>query len=584
MKELQSLESRQPYGKTLQRLLGFVLPFWPQVLLATLLGALTIGASISLMSTSAYLISMAALHPSIAEVSVAVVGVRFFGISRGVFRYLERLASHSLTFRVLARLRVWFYQAIEPLAPARLLSARSGDLLNRVMSDVETLDNLYVRVLAPPLVALIIIPVMGIFIGAFSPMLGLILTVFLLLVGVGSTVLSLGLNQKPGRQLTNERAHLRADMVDIVQGLPDLAAFGQENNWLAKIKFTADQFGKVQTRMARLGGFQSGLNSLLMGAGVWLLLVFSIPLVMDGTIKGIYLAVIVLGAMASFEAVQNLPQAAQLLEANLQSARRLFEISDRVPAVLEPAEALPRPAAANLQVRGLKFAYETDLALDGIDFDLPAGKKMAIVGPSGAGKSTLVNLLMRFWEFSAGEISLDGRDIRLYAPVDVRRMFSLVSQGTYLFNASLIENLRLARPSATPEEIEAVCQQAELDDFVKTLPKQYETLVGERGVQFSGGERQRVAIARALLKDAPLFIFDEPTANLDPATERRLVETLLRIPVGKSVLWITHRLIGLEGMDEILVMDKGHIVERGTHHELLKLKGLYWKLWGLQFF
>jgi thiol reductant ABC exporter CydC subunit len=570
--------------KTFRRLLGFVLPFWPQVLLSALLGALTIGASISLMSTSAFLISMAALHPSVAAISVAVVGVRFFGISRGVFRYLERLSAHSLTFRVLAKLRVWFYQAIEPLAPARLVTSRSGDLLNRVMSDVETLDNLYVRVLAPPLVAIVVIVGMAIFMGAFSPLLSLVLTVFLLAIGLGLTILALGLNQKPGRQLTDQRALLRADLVDAVQGLPDLVAFGQAKTWLAKIKATGERFGAVQTRMARLSGLQSGLNSLLMGMGVWLLLVLSIPMVVDGTVKGIHLAVIVLGAMASFEAVQNLPQAAQLLEANLQSARRLFEIADSAPAVAEPAAALPRPTTANLRVRGLKFAYETELVLDGIDFDLPAGKKMAIVGPSGAGKSTLVNLLMRFWEFSEGQIELDGQDIRQYMPVDARRMFSLVSQGTYLFNASLNENLRLARPWATPAEIEEVCRQAELHDFVSSLPRGYETLVGERGVQFSGGERQRVAIARALLKDAPLFIFDEPTANLDPATERRLVETLRRVSQGKSVLWITHRLVGLEEMDEILVMDKGRITERGTHAELLKQEGLYWKLWGLQFF
>ena len=570
--------------KTFLRLLRFVLPFWPEVLLSVLLGALTIGASISLMSTSAFLISMAALHPSVSAISVAVVGVRFFGISRGIFRYLERLAAHSLTFKVLAKLRVWFYQAIEPLAPARLVTSRSGDLLNRVMSDVETLDNLYVRVLAPPLVAIAVTIGMALFMSAFAPILGWVMTFFLMAVGLGLTIFSLILNQKHGRQLTDERAQLRTDLVDAVQGLPDLVAFGQEKTWLSKIKASGERFGSIQTRMARLSGLQSGLNSLITGTGVWLLLFLSIPLVLDGSIKGIHLAVIVLGAMASFEAVQNLPQAAQLLEANLQSARRLFEIADSAPAVHEPANALPRPVTADLRIRALSFAYDTGQVLDGISFDLPVGKKMAIVGPSGAGKSSIVNLLMRFWEYNSGEIKLDGQELRLYTPVDARRMFSLVNQSTYLFNASLNENLRLARPSASPEEIEEACHQAELDEFVKSLPKGYETLVGERGVQFSGGERQRVAIARALLKDAPVFIFDEPTANLDPATELRLVETLHRVQKMKSVLWITHRLVGLEEMDEILVMDKGRIVERGTHAELLKQAGLYWKLWGLQYF
>ncbi len=603
--------STNSHMKTFFRLLAFVKPFWPQVLLSVLLGALTIGASISLMSTSAYLISMAALHPGLEAISVAVVGVRFFGISRGVFRYLERLASHSLTFRVLAKLRVWFYQTLEPLAPARLVAARSGDLLNRIMADIETLDNLYVRVLAPPLVALVVVLGMALFMGLFSPLLGLVSLGFLLAVGLGLTILTLALNRQPGRTLTDERARLRADLVDAVQGLPDLVAFGQEKAYLAKIQATGGRFSSAQTRLARLNGLQSGLNSLLTGLGVWTLLYLSIPLVTNGTVKGVHLAVIVLGALASFEAVQNLPQAAQLFEANLQSARRLFEIADAEPAVKQPTDPLPRPASADLRVRGLKFAYEPSprrtqsntkenlgspscdlvsarpaglggVVVKDIDFDLPTGKKLAIVGPSGAGKSTLVNLLMRFWEFSEGEILLDGQDLRAYTPVDVRRMFSLVSQGTYLFNASLGENLRLARPWATPAEIETACAQAELHDFVTTLPNGYETLVGERGVQFSGGERQRVAIARALLKDAPLFIFDEPTANLDPATERRLLETLQRVTKDKSVLWITHRLIGLEAMDEIIVMDQGRIVERGTQAELLAQEGLYKKLWDLQ--
>jgi ATP-binding cassette subfamily C protein CydC len=570
--------------KTFRRLLLFVLPFWPHVLLATLLGTLTIGASISLMSTSAYLISMAALHPSIAAISVAVVGVRFFGISRGIFRYLERLSTHSLTFRILTRLRVWFYQSLEPLAPARLVSSRSGDLLNRVMADVETLDNLYVRALAPPLVAVLVILGMSVFMSAFAPILALVITVFLLLIGVGLTLLALVLNRLPGRELTIERANLRADLVDVVQGLPDLLAFGREKNWLARIRLAGVRFATLQTRMARLSGIQAGLNSLLTGLGIWLLLTLSIPLVTNGAIQGVHLAVIVLGAMASFEAVQNLPQAAQLLEANLQSARRLFEIADSSPVVCEPVQPLPRPSSADVQVCDLSFSYDDSPVLVDINFDLPAGKKMAIVGPSGAGKSTIVNLLMRFWEFNHGDVFLGGQDIRFYSPVDARRMISLVSQSTYLFNASLKDNLLLARPTATDLEVEDACRRAGLADFVRSLPNGYDTQVGERGFQFSGGERQRVAIARALLKDAPIFVFDEPSANLDPATERHLLNTLRQIPAEKSVLWVTHRLLGLEEMDEIVVMDHGSIVERGTHAQLLDHQGLYWKLWGLQFF
>jgi thiol reductant ABC exporter CydC subunit len=587
--------------KTIFRLSSFLKPFWPQVLLSVLLGALTIGSSIALMSTSAWLISTAAIAVSVAELGVSVVSTRLFGISRAVFRYLERLASHSLTFRILARLRVWFYQAIEPLAPARLTSARSGDLLSRVISDVETLDNIFVRVLAPPLVAAVIVLGMAVFMGSFDPSLGLVITVFLLAIGVGLTAFSLILNRRLGRQLVESRSTLKADLVDAVQGLPELLAFGQEKAYLTRIQAIGSRFSAIQTKMAQLNGLQSGLNSLLTGLGVWTMLFLAIPLVNSGKIEGVYLAVIVLGSMASFEAVQNLPQAAQLLEANIQSAKRLFEIADQAPAVTDSAKPLPQPASADLRVHKLTFSYESQstqspprekenlaflanfavqYVLNDVSFDLPTGKKLAIVGPSGAGKSTLANLLMRFWD--ADGISLGGQDIRAYKQVDTRRMFSLVSQNTYLFNASLRENLLLARPWATQDDIETACKTAQLHDFIRSLPEGYETLVGERGVQLSGGERQRVAIARALLKDTPIFIFDEPTANLDTTTERKLVETLRTVTANRSVLWITHRLMGLESMDEILVLDKGKIIQRGKQADLLEQDGLYKKMWELQ--
>ena len=608
--------------KTFIRLISFIKPFWRELILAILIGSLTIAASISLMSTSAWLISTAVLATSVADFGVSVVGVRFFGISRGIFRYLERLVSHSLTFKLLARLRVWFYQSIEPLAPARLVSARSGDLLSRVITDIESLDNLYVRVLAPPLVAIVIVFGMGIFMGTFSVSLGLTVVGFLLALGVGLTALTLILNRNPGRTLVNERSRLRADLVDSVQGLPDLVAFGQEKAYFDKIQATGSLFSRTQARLARLNGFQAGLASLITGLGVLAMLYLAIPLVTEGKLPGVFLAVVVLGTMASFEAVQGLPQAAQLFEANLQAARRLFEIADSTPAVSDPAEPLPRPASADLHIHGLSFSYELAAqdpqstqrelknsahsavnVLQEISFDLPAGRKIAIVGPSGAGKTTLGSLLLRFWDYTQGEIRLDGQDMRRYTQVDTRRMFSVVGQNTYLFNASLRENLLLARPWATQADLETACQQAQLHDFIMGLPDGYETFVGERGLNLSGGERQRLAIARALLKNAPILLFDEPTANLDTTTEQKIIQTLHDIldatavsplspepsirlaasePAPKSVIWITHRLIGLARMDEILVMDAGKIVESGSHNDLLRKNGLYKKMWDLQ--
>ncbi len=608
----------------LLRLLTFLRPHWRHLLAAVLVGFVTIAASISLMSTSAWLISTAAIATSIAQFGVSVVGVRFFGITRALARYGERLISHALTFKLLADLRVWFYQSVEPLAPARLVTARSGDLLSRVISDIESLDNFYVRALAPPLVAFVIIIGMGIFMGILSPHLGLTIVAFLLALGVGLTALTLILNRAPGRILVEQRARLRADLVDSVQGLPDLVAFGQEKTYFNRIQAAGSAYSATQTRLAHLNGFQSALSTFITGLAAITMLTLAIPLISAGLLPGVMLAVVVLGTMSSFEAVQGLPQAAQQLESNLQAARRLFQIADSTPAVSDPPNPPPRPASADLTIKNLSFAYETkpqstqrdtkeilktpscDVApfvvknvLSEINFNLPAGRKIAIVGTSGAGKTTLANLLLRFWDYTEGQIHLDGHDLRHYAQTDARRMFSVVGQSTYLFNASLRENLLLANPSATQADIETTCRQAELHDFIQTLPEGYETLVGERGLSLSGGERQRLAIARALLKNAPILLLDEPTANLDANTEAKIITTLhqlmsaplrvsasesafIRDSANKSVLWITHRLIGLDQMDEILVLDSGKIVERGTHAELLAQNGLYATMWNLQ--
>jgi len=598
----------------LRRLLAFVIPSWHWVLAATLLGALTVGAGIGLLATSAYLISAAALHPSIAELEVAIVGVRFFGISRGVFRYLERLASHNTTFRLLGHIRVWFYRAIEPLAPARLVGQRSGDLLARAIADIETLENFYVRALAPPLVALVVIVGMSFFMRVFYPALATVLLAFLLLIGLGLALLTLGLGRAPGRTLVESRARLRADLVDGLQGLPDLLAYGGVEAHLNRVQFAETELQHAQRKMTHITGLQSALNSLLTNLGVWLVLVLGILLVSAGKMDGVYLAVVVLAALASFEAVQGLPQASQFLESNLQAVRRLFEIADAAPAVVDPPAPLPPPRDVALSVRDLCFAYpaltpfpspnpSTSLTcdcgtgagrasgrevrgegyiLENISFDLPVGKHLAIVGSSGAGKTTLVNLLLRFWDLTTGEIILGGSDIRQYRQEDVRGRFSVVSQNTYLFNDTLSANLSLAKLDATDEELARALEQAQLSAFAASLPQGLVTFVGERGLQLSGGERQRLAIARALLKNAPIFVFDEPTANLDTVTERQVVETLRAVMKGRTMLWITHRLVGLEAMDEILVLDQGRILQRGGHAELVGVEGLYRQMWKIQ--
>jgi ABC-type multidrug transport system fused ATPase/permease subunit len=391
--------------------------------------------------------------------------------------------------------------------------------------------------------------------------------------------------------------------VDGIQGVADLVSFGQEAAWLERMQAQSRALVGAQARMAWAGGLHGALGSLLTSVAALTVLIVAIPLVNAAQIQGVNLAVLVLAAMASFEAVLPLPLAAQYLDSTLESARRLFEIVD---AYVQPGPAgapfsrggggnLPSPAqagevsrigvgACDLRLENLHFHYDADAlpTLDAVSFNLPQGGRLAIVGPSGAGKSTLVNLLLRFWDYEDGVIELGGRDLRGYDPDDVRHLMGVVSQNTYLFNATVRENLLIARPDATQVELEQAAQRAQIHSFVQSLPHGYDTWIGEQGQRLSGGERQRLAIARALLKDAPILILDEATANLDPVTEREVMQSIRELMQGRTTLIVTHRLVGLEDADEILVLQCGRVIERGRHAELIKANGMYRRMWGLQ--
>ncbi len=595
---------------TFLRLLQLASPFKWWIALAILLGSLTIGSSIGLMATSAYIIASAALHPSIADLAVPIVGVRFFGITRGVFRYLERYVSHYVNFSLLARLRVWFYQAIEPLAPARLSQYRSGDLLQRIVGDIETLQNFYVRIIAPPMVTLVIAVTMFVFLSGYPPTLALTVLAFMFLVGVVVPLIVLRLSQQANQRATQFRSDLNAQLVDGIQGIADLIAFGREQAQAARVATLSRELVRAQTQMASLTGLHNAAGNLLTHLAMWTALVIAIPLASSAQFEGVFLPVIVLAVLASFEGALALPLAFQYLESNLLSAQRLFEmvearsnvslraprgrsnppsslgIVSSHPSTLHSAQDAPRTDSLpiGLRVDDLSFRYAPDepLVLDQVSFDLRAGKSLAIVGPSGAGKSTLVNLLLRFWDYAAGCIVIGEHDLRDYAPGAAREFFGVVSQPPYFFNAPIRDNLLLARLQATEAEMIAATQQAQIHEFIASLPQRYDTLIGEQGLRLSGGERQRLAVARALLKRAPILILDEATANLDPATERAVLRAIKQRTPPRTTLIITHRLVELESVDEILALHAGRVIERGTQAELLQLNGYYRRMWELQ--
>ena len=591
--------SRHPSFVTFFRLLQIASPFKWWIALAVLLGSLTIGSSIGLMAASAYIIASAARHPSIADLVVAIVGVRFFGIARGGFRYLERYVSHYVNFNLLARLRVWFYSAVEPLAPARLMQYRSGDLLTRIVGDIETLQNFYVRVLAPPLVASVIAAFMAIYLASFSTTIAAVVLLFMVLAGGVVPLAVRRLSRGASRSLVRVRAELNAHLVDGIQGIADVLAFGREQSQAHRVSALSRELARLQTRMASITGLHDAVGGLFAHLAMWATLVIAIPLVASGRLSGVYLAVLALAVLMSFEGALALPVAFQYLESNLQSARRLFEIADvRTRQLVIPSEArnlsdeYARPFASlrvtngdcGIRVADLSFRYAPDepLALDCVSFDLRAGKRLAIVGPSGAGKSTIVNLLLRFWDYDTGQICIGDRELREYSADAARQLFSVVPQPTHLFNASIRDNLLLARPQATEAELIDAARRAQMHDFIASLPQGYDTTIGEQGLRLSGGERQRIAIARALLKDAPILLLDEPTANLDALTERDVLRAIRASTTGKTTLLITHRLVGLEDFDEIIVLCAGCVVQRGAHNELLQTDGLYRRMWDLQ--
>jgi ATP-binding cassette subfamily C protein CydC len=548
--------------------------------IAVLLGFATIASSVGLLAASAYIISRAALQPSIAELQVAIVGVRTFGITRGLFRYLERLVSHNVAFQLLARLRVWFYRRLEPLAPARTMHVQSGDLLSRIVADIETLEGFFIRVVSPPLIALCIGGLMWVLLSTFDTRLAWALLVFLILAGITPTW-ARHLSRGSGARMIQHRGELSAALVDSVQGCGDLLAYNSDGRQRARAAFLSERLTDAQFSLASTRGLSSALQDLAMNAAVVALLLIGIPLVGSGRVDGVYLALIVMAAMASFEAITPLQRTILEMDTFLSAARRLYEIVDGEPAVHDPPEASPTTHDSTLVVRDLTFRYESEPgpALQSISFHLHQGEHLAIVGPSGAGKSSLVNLLLRFWEFERGEILLGGYDIRQYRQRDLWKVVGVVSQTSHLFNGTIRENLLMAMPAASERDLIQVARRARLYDFIQSLPGGFDTWIGEGGLRLSAGERQRLVIARTLLQDAPLLILDEPTANLDALTEIEIFESLLVLMERRSTLLITHRLIGLGDMDNILVLQDGQIIQRGRHEELAHQPGLYQDMW-----
>jgi thiol reductant ABC exporter CydC subunit len=559
-------------------------PVAGRLALATLLGAGALGAGIGLIATSAWLISRASQRPPESALAIAIVAVQFFGLSRGLFRYEQRLIGHDSAFRSLTALRTRSYARLEALAPAGLSAFRSADLLARVVHDIDSLQDVLLRVIPAFAIALIVGAGTVALVWWILPAAGLILLATMILAATALTWLTGRLARHSEAERAAARGELTVAVVDLLRGAPELTAFGAVGAQRRRIAASEARLIRVVSSAARTAGIGQGIAILLSGLAMWGGLLVGVAAVRGGVLDGVLLAVIALVPLAAFELGADLPAAAQTLQRVRRSTARTLEVLETVPPVAEPEHprSVSHVAGAHvLRARGLRARYDTGgpWVLDGLDLDLVSGRSVAVVGASGAGKTTLANVLLRFLPYQGGSVTLDGTPVSELAGDDYRQVVGLVSQDAYVFDSTLEENLRLARRDATRAQLLDALDRARLLEWIAELPAGLGTRVGAHGAEISGGQRQRLALARALLADFGVLVVDEPGEHLDVHTADALVADLLDTRSRQATLLITHRLAGLQAVDEIIVLDAGRAVERGAHAELITRDGAYARMW-----
>ena len=559
--------------RDLLRLLALMRPHTGWMLLGLLASLATLVANVGLLTVSGWFIAaMAVAGASGAPINYYTPAalIRAFAILRSAGRYVERLVTHDATFRLLASLRVWLFEHLEPLAPAGLQRERSGDLLSRIRADIDTLENLYVRMLIPVAVAVLGVAAAVAFLAVFDGGLALLTLAGLLLAGVALPLGIQRLSARASAERVTRAAALRTALIDGVQGMGELAVYGQAPRQARLVDELSTGWVAAQRRLAELQGLSQALTGLLANLTLWGGLILMVPLVTSGALDGPGLAMLALFLLACFEAVAPLPQAFQLLGGTLVAARRLFAIVDARPAVIEPEAPSPVPDGFALVLDGVSLRYGPDRprALRDISLRLGPGEALALVGPTGSGKTSLVNLLLRFWDYESGSAQLGGQELRLFRGSELRRHIAVASQDSHLFNTSIRENLLLAAPDAKDEALRQACELAQVHAFIADLPDGYDTQLGEAGVRLSGGQARRLAIARALLRNAPILILDEPTEGLDPTTANALMRAVREAMSDRSLLVITHRAADLAAMARIVFLEQGAIIDQGTHRHM----------------
>lgn len=541
--------------------------------LAAAAGAAAELAGLGLIGSAAWLITRAAEQPPLAALSVAIVGVRAFATSKGVFRYGERLAGHDVALRAQATTRERLYQALIPAGP---LNHRGADLLSRMVDDTDAAQDLLVRCLLPAVAALVTAVTTVVIALFLLPAAALVLLAGLAVAGVLIPAGTAAAARRWSARIAPARADLAARVADLVHGSADLAAYGAGDRALAACAEADARLAALERRQARGNAVATGLGMLAQG-----LTVLAIVLVAQNSGAGsVATAVLALTSLVSFEPVLPMAAAGERLTGVLAALRRLREVRATPPAVTDPTAPIPVPdGPPTVEIDDLVVRHSADRApaLNGVSLTLTPGRRVALVGPSGAGKSTLLSALMRLVEPESGTIRLSGVEIGELSADDARRVMTGLTQDPYVFQASLRDNLRLAGPEAGEDALAEAVRRARLERWVERTG--WDTVLGEDGRTVSGGQLQRLALARALLNDPPVLLLDEPAEALDEETADALMADLLDATHGHTTLLVTHRLRGLERVDEIVVLENGSVVQRGTHGELVDTPGYYRDLW-----
>ncbi|MEE7530490.1 cysteine/glutathione ABC transporter ATP-binding protein/permease CydC [Klebsiella huaxiensis] len=551
------------------------------LMLGVVLAIVTLLASIGLLTLSGWFLSASAVVGVAGIYSfnymLPAAGVRGAAIIRTAGRYFERLVSHDATFRVLQHLRVFTFSKLLPLSPAGLARFRQGELLNRVVADVDTLDHLYLRVISPLVGALVVILVVTAGLSVLDVPLALTLGGIMLLTLLVLPPLFYRAGKPAGESMTQLRGQYRQQLTAWLQGQAELMLFNASDRYREQMEKTEVRWQDAQRRQAELNALSQALMLLIGGIAIIAMLWLASAGVGGNTQPGALIALFVFCALAAFEALAPVTGAFQHMGQVIASAKRITQITEQEPEVTFTQGEGQKLEQVALTLNQVTFSYpqQPSPALDNVSLQVKAGEHIAILGRTGCGKSTLLQLLTRAWDPAQGEIFLNHQPLTQLDETTLRQAMSVVPQRVHLFSATLRDNLLLASPQSSDARLSETLERVGLGKLLEDSG--LNSWLGEGGRQLSGGELRRLAIARALLHDAPLMLLDEPTEGLDATTESQVLDLLAEVMRDKTVLMVTHRLRGLARFNQIIVMDNGKIIEQGSHAELLAEQGRYYQ-------